>query len=71
MPVRSAVRGDTPVRPVDILLTDIQMKRMNGDEVCMLLRRAGLAIPILAMSGEQWAVPSHELNTVLLYPIAL
>jgi CheY-like chemotaxis protein len=36
------------------------MKRMNGDEVCMLLRRAGLAIPILAMSGEQWAVSRHS-----------
>lgn len=37
--------------PVSIILMDIQMKRINGDDACMMMRNAGLCIPLLAMSG--------------------
>jgi CheY-like chemotaxis protein len=36
---------------VDVLLLDIQMKEMNGDEVCKRLRQQGITSPIIAVTG--------------------
>lgn len=33
------------------MMFDIQMKRLNGDDACIMLRRAGVTLPLLAMSG--------------------
>ncbi len=39
-------------RPFDVLLLDIQMRRMNGDVLCQRLRAAGLTVPIVAATGN-------------------
>ena len=41
----------TPPSHFDVVLLDIQMKRMNGDEVCRRLRALGLSLPIIATTG--------------------
>ncbi len=35
----------------DVILTDIQMRQMNGDELCTELAHRGVRIPIVAMTG--------------------
>ncbi len=37
--------------PVTLMMFDIQMKRVNGDDACIMLRKAGVTLPLLAMSG--------------------
>ena len=44
---------DTTTTPTfDVILLDIQMRRMNGDEVCRRLRALGLDIAIVATTGN-------------------
>ena len=47
---------ESPDRPArtkrfDALLLDIQMRDINGDEVCRSLTQAGFDVPIIAMTG--------------------
>ena len=46
-----AVRDPSLPRPFDVIMLDIQMKRMNGDEVCRRLRNARVDIMIVATTG--------------------
>lgn len=39
-------------RPVDILLLDIVMRRLNGDVLCRALRARGVTMPIIAATGN-------------------
>ncbi len=36
---------------IDAIMLDIQMKQMNGDELCRLLRPQSHPVPIIAMTG--------------------
>ena len=45
---RAAVTGT----PVDLVVVDINLEGTSGFEVCRRLRQAGLALPILCMSGD-------------------
>ena len=38
-------------RPFDAILIDIQMRHVNGDDVCKKLIGDGFSIPIVAMTG--------------------
>ena len=51
--------------PFDVLLLDIQMRRMNGDEVCRRLRTLGLSLAIVATTGTSACV----LGAVVLWSI--
>lgn len=46
-----AVRLLDVVHSVDLVITDINMPEADGLEVIRSLRRAGMSIPIIAMSG--------------------
>jgi hypothetical protein len=43
--------------PFDVILLDIQMPRLDGNQVCSALRSAGIRVPILALTAS--AMP-HE-----------
>lgn len=45
-------RATAEGHPYDIVLLDIVMKRVNGDAACLELRRSGVAIPIIAATGN-------------------
>ena len=50
----SATTSSTP-KSFDLIIMDIQMRQVNGDEVCRQLVAAGFGIPIIAMTGTlQW-----------------
>ncbi len=45
------MKAERAGRPFDVILMDISMVRMNGDEVCKQMRGAGFNIPMVAMTG--------------------
>ena len=49
--VEAVVKAEHAGRPFDVILMDISMVRMNGDEVCKQMRGAGFNIPMVAMTG--------------------
>ena len=50
-PMQCDAAQGSPERTFDVALVDIQMKRMNGDELCRRLRAAGITIPLIAATG--------------------
>jgi len=38
--------------PFDMILLDIQMPRLDGNQVCAALRSAGVRVPILALTAS-------------------
>jgi len=58
----------------DLIITDIVMKRMNGDVMFELLKRQGFSIPIVAATGmaqEKQKYLDQGFDLVLLKPYAL
>ena len=47
----SAAAASTSSRPFDLVIMDIQMRQVNGDEVCRQLVASGFGIPVIAMTG--------------------
>ena len=43
--------GVPPSAVVDVLLLDIQMKEVNGDDACRTLRERGVKTPMIAVTG--------------------
>ncbi len=43
-----------PQAHFDLIVLDIQMKRMNGDEVCRRLRELRVPVVIVAATGKHW-----------------
>jgi len=65
--------GDENFKP-DLIITDIVMKRMNGDEMFDLLRQHDYSVPIVAATGmalEKQKYLDQGFDQVLLKPYAL
>ncbi|RLT42164.1 MAG: response regulator [Chloroflexi bacterium] len=45
--------------PVDLIILDIQLPRLRGDDVCRALRAHGIMTPIIALSAD--ALP-HQIE---------
>ena len=49
--------------PFDLVVTDLIMPEAEGIETILKIRKAGIQVPILAISGRFLAVPGDLLNT--------
>ncbi|MFO7911460.1 MAG: response regulator [Desulfotignum sp.] len=55
----------------DLVLTDIKMPGMSGDEVLHQLRKTNNAIPVVGMSGTPWLLDDHLFDAVLEKPCSM
>ena len=53
---------ESAIAPYDVIVTDICMARMNGDELCRRLRQEGVSIPMVAVTGNCTPLEIEELS---------
>jgi CheY-like chemotaxis protein len=58
----AAARAAADGRPFDVVLLDQHLWQETGAEVCQRLRREGVSVPIVAMSGDGFAADRHVLD---------
>lgn len=52
-------------RPIDLILLDLNMPVMRGDEAARVLRDKGYSMPIVAITGETVCVPARRSRSSL------
>ncbi len=57
--------------PFDLVITDYEMPRMNGLELIEEIRKAGLKMPIIMMTGNPNVPENHGADALLIKPMGL
>ena len=56
----------------DLVITDIRMAGINGNQVARHIRNSGKpSIPIIGMSGTPWLLESNDFDAVLAKPFSI
>ncbi|MBF0574154.1 MAG: response regulator [Desulfamplus sp.] len=52
----------------DLILTDIKMPEVSGDEVLEYVKSKNKSIPVIGMSGTPWLFEQHSFDAILNKP---
>ncbi|MBF0376566.1 MAG: response regulator [Desulfamplus sp.] len=52
----------------DLILTDIKMPEVSGDEVLEYVKSKNKSIPVIGMSGTPWLLELHSFDAILSKP---
>ena len=74
-PIHAIKRVEENSRDIDLVMTDLTMPEMTGDQVAVHIRRINPQIKIIICTGysekkEQWKPENHEVESVLVKPFS-